>query len=94
MRTLALTILTMGIVLTTGHVRAQTYNPAFPKWGQRRPWQLRPDQKAGACKGANGAIPAIANSPATPNAWPPRAVRAPLAVNCRYALRAPAARSR
>ena len=30
MRTLALTILTMGIVLTTGHARAQRYDPAFP----------------------------------------------------------------
>ena len=30
MRTLALTILTMGIVLTAGLARAQTYDPAFP----------------------------------------------------------------
>ena len=30
MRTLALTILTMGIVLTSGHARAQTYDPTFP----------------------------------------------------------------
>jgi hypothetical protein len=30
MRTLALTILTMGIVLTAGHARAQTYDPAYP----------------------------------------------------------------
>jgi hypothetical protein len=30
MRTLALTILTLGIVLTTGHAGAQTYDPAFP----------------------------------------------------------------
>lgn len=30
MRTLALTILTMGIVLTAGHARAQRYDPAFP----------------------------------------------------------------
>jgi hypothetical protein len=30
MRTLALMILTMGIVLTAGHARAQTYDPAFP----------------------------------------------------------------
>ena len=30
MRILALVILTMGIVLTTGHARAQTYDPAFP----------------------------------------------------------------
>ena len=30
MRTLALTILTMGIVLTAGPAKAQTYDPAFP----------------------------------------------------------------
>jgi hypothetical protein len=30
MRTLALTILTMGIVLAAGHARAQRYDPAFP----------------------------------------------------------------
>ena len=30
MRTLALTLLTMGIVLTAGHARAQTYDPAYP----------------------------------------------------------------
>src|SRR4249919_136303 len=30
MRALALTILTMGIVLTAGHARAQTYDPAYP----------------------------------------------------------------
>ena len=30
MRTLALTIFTMGIVLTAGHARAQTFDPAFP----------------------------------------------------------------
>src|SRR3954451_3424414 len=32
-----------------------------------------------ACKGANGAIPEIAGSPATPNAWPRRAVLTPIA---------------
>ncbi|WP_284275050.1 DUF3551 domain-containing protein [Bradyrhizobium iriomotense] len=30
MRTLAITVLTMGIVLTAGHVQAQRYDPAFP----------------------------------------------------------------
>ena len=30
MRTLALTILTMGIVLTAGHAQAQRYDPAYP----------------------------------------------------------------
>jgi Protein of unknown function (DUF3551) len=30
MRTLALTILTMGIVLAAGQARAQTYDPTFP----------------------------------------------------------------
>src|SRR5882757_1433896 len=34
---------------------------------------------ATACKGAYGAIPAIARSPATPNAWRPRAVLMPIA---------------
>ena len=37
MRTLALTILTMGIVLTTGHAQAQTYNPAFRQVGSTSP---------------------------------------------------------
>jgi hypothetical protein len=30
-------------------------------------------------QGRNGAIPAIASSPTTPNAWPPRAVLTPIA---------------
>ncbi|MGV7219310.1 DUF3551 domain-containing protein [Bradyrhizobium sp. UFLA05-112] len=30
MRTLALTLLTIGIALTVGHARAQRYDPAFP----------------------------------------------------------------
>ena len=30
MRSLALTILTMGFVLTAGHAQAQTYDPAYP----------------------------------------------------------------
>jgi hypothetical protein len=34
---------------------------------------------ATACKDAYGAIPAIANSPATPNAWQARAVLTPIA---------------
>ena len=38
MRTLALTILTMGIVLTTGHARAQTYDPAYPVCLYVVPW--------------------------------------------------------
>ena len=38
---------------------------------------------ATACRGANGAIPAIANSPATPNAWPPQAVPTPIAGSIR-----------
>jgi hypothetical protein len=35
MRALALTILTMGIVLAAGHARAQRYDPAYPfcVWG-------------------------------------------------------------
>ena len=129
MRTLALTILTMGIVLAAGNARAQTYDPAFPfcmqvvyprganfqdctyytmaqcaasasgrglqcspnpyyagptasvrrndrryrKSDQYRPQLLGPYRIGTACKGAKWAIPAIACSPATPNAWPPRA---------------------
>ena len=46
---------------------------------QYHPLLLGPDRIATACKGANGAIPAIANSPATPNAWRPRAVLTPIA---------------
>ena len=38
-----------------------------------------PGRIATACKGAYGAIPAIANSPATPNAWPQRAELTPIA---------------
>lgn len=30
MRRLALTVLTIGIVLTAGHARAQRYDPAYP----------------------------------------------------------------
>jgi len=39
MRNLALAILTMGIILTAGNARAQTYDPAYPvcmhvvQWG-------------------------------------------------------------
>jgi len=38
MRTLALTILTLGIVLTAGHARAQRYDPAFPVCLSVVPW--------------------------------------------------------
>lgn len=38
MRTLALTILTIGIVLTAGHARAQTYDPAYPVCLHVVPW--------------------------------------------------------
>jgi hypothetical protein len=38
MRTFALTILTMGIVLTAGLARAQTYDPAFPVCLYVVPW--------------------------------------------------------
>jgi len=38
MRTLALTILTLGIVLTAGHARAQRYDPAFPVCLYVVPW--------------------------------------------------------
>jgi hypothetical protein len=40
---------------------------------------MRTYRIATACKGATMAIPAIANIPATPNAWPPRAVLSPIA---------------
>ena len=39
MRTLALTILTMGIVLAAGQARAQTYDPAFPVCMHVVPWE-------------------------------------------------------
>ena len=73
MRTLALTILTMGIALADGQARAQTYGPFTA------PGLIRAHRVATACKGAHGAIRAIANSPATPNAWPPRAELTPIA---------------
>jgi len=38
MRTLAWTILTMGIALTAGQARAQTYDPAFPVCMHVVPW--------------------------------------------------------
>ena len=38
MRTLALTILTMGIVLAAGHAGAQRYDPAFPVCLYVVPW--------------------------------------------------------
>jgi hypothetical protein len=38
MRTLTLTILTMGIILTAGHARAQRYDPAFPVCLYVVPW--------------------------------------------------------
>ena len=43
------------------------------------PGLMRAHRIANASKGAIGAIPAIANSPATPNARPPRAVLPPIA---------------
>ena len=74
MRTLAFTILTMSMVLAAGQARAQTYGPRFTA-----PGLMRAHRIATACKGAYGAIRAIANSPTTPNAWPPRAVQTPIA---------------
>ena len=38
MRTLALTIVTMGIALAAGQARAQTYDPAFPVCMHVIPW--------------------------------------------------------
>ena len=59
---------------------------------------LRPYRIATACKGASGAIPAIASSPATLNAWPPRAALTPIAVSipgtCSHAERSGAYRDR
>jgi hypothetical protein len=40
---------------------------------------MRAHRVATACKGAYGAIRAIANFPATPNVWPPRAELTPIA---------------
>ena len=75
MRTLALTILTMSIALADGQARAQTYGPV--PYG---PWAYESAPNSYCLQGRDyGAIPAIANSPATPNAWPPRAVLSPIA---------------
>ena len=38
MRTLAVTILTMGIALAVGQAKAQTYDPAFPVCMHVIPW--------------------------------------------------------
>jgi hypothetical protein len=38
MRTLALTILTIGMVLTAGHARAQRFDPAYPVCLYVVPW--------------------------------------------------------
>ena len=43
------------------------------------PGLMRAHRVATACKGVYGAIRAIANSPATPNAWPLRAELTPIA---------------
>src|SRR3954452_5884587 len=54
----------------------------FPLLRQSDQYRLRLPRQyriATACKGAYGAIPAIASSPATPNAWRPRAVLMPIA---------------
>ena len=75
MRTLAFTILTMSIALADGQARrSDIWSGSFTA-----PGLMRAHRIATACKGAIGAIPAIANSPATPNAWPPRAVLSPIA---------------
>src|SRR5262245_44903687 len=44
-------------------------------------WLMRAYRIATACEGAYGVIPAIANFPVTPNAWPPRAALTPIAVS-------------
>ena len=74
MRILALTILTMSIALADGQARAQTYGPAL--YG---PWAYESVPNSYCLQGRDMAIPAIANIPATPNAWPPRAVLSPIA---------------
>ena len=56
MRTLAFTILTMSVALAAGQAPAQTYGPGFYAPGLMRTYRI-----ATACKGATGAIPAIAN---------------------------------
>ena len=73
MRTLALMILTVGIVLAAGASPRAEMGPFMA------PGPIRAHRIAIVCKGAYGAIRAIANSPATPNAWPPRAVLTPVA---------------
>ena len=75
MRILAtLTILTMSIALADRQAGAQVYGgPIYGRWA----YESAPT--ATACKGAYGAIRAIASSPTTPNARPPRAVQTPIA---------------
>ena len=70
MRTLALTILTMGIVLTTGHARAQTYNPAFRQVGSTSPAPAVTGPDSYCLQGCQWGYPGNSSSPATPNAWP------------------------
>ena len=71
----ALTILTMSIALADGQARAQTYGPGFTAPGLMRAYRI-----ATACKGATmGLSRQLPISPATPNAWPPRAVLSPIA---------------
>jgi hypothetical protein len=56
----------------------QLFPPLLQSHRYRR-LPLRQYRIATACKGAYGAIPAIASSPATPNAWRAQAVRMPIA---------------
>ena len=74
MRTLAFTILTMSIALAAGQARAQTYGPGF--YG---PWAYESVPNSYCLQGRDYGYPGIANIPATPNAWPPRAVLSPIA---------------
>ena len=95
MRTLALTILTMGIVLTTGHVRAQTYNPAFRQVGSTSPAPAVTGPDSYCLQGCQWGYPgncqfsSYAQCMATASG-----TGAPCGINPRYAVRALAARSR
>ena len=89
MRTLAFTILTMGIALVAGQARAQTYGPIYGPWA----YESAPDSYC--LQGRQWGYPgncqfsSYAQCMATASG-----TGAPCGINPRYAVRALAARSR
>ena len=65
--------------LDDGYRFGRRGRPRSDIWPDLRPLGMRAHRVATACKGAYGAIRAIANFPATPNAWTPRAELTPIA---------------